>query len=265
MTYHTRGTMTYANILTETRKKVGLIQLNRPQAMNAFNLAMLAEVFDALETFDKNDSVLAIVVTGNEKAFAAGADIKEMADQSYVEMLTKGYVEIWDKILTIKKPVIAAVSGWALGGGCEFAISCDMIIASESAKFGQPEITIGVIPGAGGTQRLARILGKYLTMEMVINNRTLSANEALQFGLVNRVVPVKGYLESAVAFAEEIASRAPIAVRMAKDAVNAAFETTLTEGLKVEKRNFYPLFATEDQKEGMKAFVEKRKAEWKGK
>ncbi len=257
--------MTYTNILTETRGKVGLIQLNRPQAMNAFNLAMVTEVFDALEAFDKNESVFAIVVTGNEKAFAAGADIKEMADQSYVEMLTKGYVEIWDKILKIQKPVIAAVSGWALGGGCEFAISCDMIIASESAKFGQPEITIGVIPGAGGTQRLARVLGKYLTMEMVINNRTLSASEALQFGLANRVVPVEGYLDSAIAFAEEIASRAPIAVRMAKDAVNAAFETTLTEGLKVEKRNFYPLFATEDQKEGMKAFVEKRKAEWKGK
>ncbi|MBL8099886.1 MAG: enoyl-CoA hydratase/isomerase family protein [Anaerolineales bacterium] len=257
--------MTYTNILTETRGKVGLIQLNRPQAMNAFNLAMLTEVFDALEAFDKNESVFAIVVTGNEKAFAAGADIKEMADQSYVEMLTSGHVEIWNRIRDIKKPVIAAVSGYALGGGCEFVLSCDMIIASESAKFGQPEITIGVIPGAGGTQRLARLLGKHLAMEMVINNRTLSASEALQFGLVNRVVPVEGYLDSAIAFAEEIASRAPLAVRMAKDSVNAAFETTLTEGLKVEKRNFYPLFATEDQKEGMKAFVEKRKAEWKGK
>jgi enoyl-CoA hydratase len=257
--------MTYNNIITETRGKVGLIQLNRPQAMNAFNLAMLAEVFDALEVFDKNESVGAIVVTGNEKAFAAGADIKEMADQSYVEMFTSGHVEIWNRIRDIKKPVIAAVSGYALGGGCEFVLSCDMIIASESAKFGQPEITIGIIPGAGGTQRLARLLGKHLAMEMVINNRTLSANEALQFGLVNRVVPVEGYLESAMAFAEEIASRAPLAVRMAKDSVNAAFETTLTEGLKVEKRNFYPLFATEDQKEGMKAFVEKRKADWKGK
>lgn len=257
--------MTYTNILTETRGKVGLIQLNRPQAMNAFNLAMLTEVFDALEAFDKNESVFAIVVTGNEKAFAAGADIKEMADQSYVEMLTSGHVEIWNRIRNISKPVIAAVSGYALGGGCEFVLSCDMVIASESAKFGQPEITIGVIPGAGGTQRLARLLGKHLAMEMVINNRTLSASEALQFGLANRVVPVEGYLDSAIAFAEEIASRAPLAVRMAKDSVNAAFETTLTEGLKVEKRNFYPLFATEDQKEGMKAFVEKRKADWKGK
>lgn len=257
--------MTYSNILTETRGKVGLIQLNRPQAMNAFNLAMLTEVFDALEAFDKNESIFAIVVTGNEKAFAAGADIKEMADQSYVQMLTSGHVEIWNRIRNISKPVIAAVSGWALGGGCEFVLSCDMIIASESAKFGQPEITIGVIPGAGGTQRLARLLGKHLAMEMVINNRTLTATEALQFGLANRVVPVEGYLDSAIAFAQEIAERAPLAVRMAKDAVNAAFETTLTEGLKVEKRNFYPLFATEDQKEGMKAFVEKRKADWKGK
>lgn len=257
--------MTYTNILTEIRGNVGLIQLNRPQAMNAFNIAMLAEVFDALEAFDKDEKVGALVVTGNEKAFAAGADIKEMADQSYVEMLTSGHVEIWNRIRDIKKPVIAAVSGWALGGGCEFVLSCDMIIASESAKFGQPEITIGVIPGAGGTQRLARLLGKHLAMEMVINNRTLSANEALQFGLANRVVPVEGYLDSALAFAQEIAERAPLATRMAKDSVNAAFETTLTEGLKVEKRNFYPLFATDDQKEGMKAFVEKRKAEWKGK
>lgn len=257
--------MTYNNIIIETRGKVGLIQLNRPQAMNAFNIAMLAEVFEALEAFDKTEGVGAMVVTGNEKAFAAGADIKEMADQSYVQMLTSGHVDIWDRIRAIKKPVIAAVSGYALGGGCEFALSCDMIIASESAKFGQPEITIGIIPGAGGTQRLARLLGKHLAMEMVINNRTLSASEALQFGLANRVVPVEGYLNAAVAFAEEIASRAPLAVRMAKDAVNAAFETTLTEGLKAEKRNFYPLFATEDQKEGMKAFVEKRKAEWKGK
>lgn len=257
--------MTYTTILTETRGRVGIVQLNRPQAMNAFNLAMLGEVFDALEAFDKDEAVGAIIVTGNEKAFAAGADIKEMADQSYVQMLTHEHVKIWDRIRGIRKPVIAAVSGWALGGGSEFVLSCDMVVASESAKFGQPEITIGIIPGAGGTQRLARLVGKHLAMEMVINNRTLTAQEALQFGLANRVVPVEGYLDSAVAFAEEIASRAPIAVRMAKDAVNAAFETTLTEGLVVEKRNFYPLFATEDQKEGMQAFIEKRKPNWKGK
>lgn len=257
--------MTYTTILTETRGRVGIVTLNRPKAMNAFNLQMLGELFDALDGFEKDQSVGAIIVTGNEKAFAAGADIKEMAESSYVEMLTSGHVQIWDRIRSIHKPVIAAVSGWALGGGCEFVLSCDMVVASESAKFGQPEITIGVIPGAGGTQRLARLVGKHLAMEMTINNRTLTAQEALQLGLANRVVPVEGYLDAAVAFADEIASRAPIAVRMAKDSVNAAFETTLTEGLAVEKRNFYPLFATEDQKEGMRAFVEKRKAEWKGK
>ena len=256
--------MTYTTILTETRGRVGILTLNRPKAMNAFNLQMLGELFDALDGFDKDQSVGAIIVTGNEKAFAAGADIKEMAESSYVEMLTSGHVQIWDRIRALRKPVIAAVSGWALGGGCEFVLSCDMVVASESAKFGQPEITIGVIPGAGGTQRLARLVGKHLAMEMVINNRTLTAQEALQFGLANRVVPVEGYLDAAVAFAEEIASRAPLAVRMAKDSVNAAFETTLTEGLAVEKRNFYPLFATEDQMEGMRAFGDKRKAEWKG-
>lgn len=257
--------MAYTTILTETRGRVGLVTLNRPQSMNAFNSTMLTELFDALEAFDADPAVGAMVVTGNEKVFAAGADIKEMAEASPFEMITQGRVEKWDRIRGIKKVVIAAVSGWALGGGCEFAISCDMIVASESAKFGQPEITIGVIPGGGGTQRLARLLGKQLAMELVINNRTLTAAEALQFGLANRVVPVESYLDSAIAFAEEIASRAPMAVRMAKDAVNAAFETTLTEGLRAEKRNFYPLFSTEDQKEGMKAFIEKRKANWKGK
>ena len=257
--------MTYTTILIETRGRVGLVQLNRPEAMNAFNTQMLSELFDALEAFDKDENINAIVVTGNQKAFAAGADIKEMADKTMEEMIETNHVGIWDRILGIRKPVIAAVSGWALGGGCEFVLSCDMVIASESAKFGQPEITIGVIPGAGGTQRLARLVGKYLAMEMVINNRTLTAAEALQFGLANKVVPVESYLNDAIAFAEEIASRAPMAVRMAKDAVNAAFETTLREGLKTEKRNFYSLFATEDQKEGMKAFVEKRKPEWKGK
>ena len=257
--------MTYTTILTETRGRVGIVQLNRLHAMNAFNLTMLGEVFDALEAFDKDQAIGAIIVTGNEKAFAAGADIKEMAEASYIQMVTEERVEVWNRIRGIRKPVIAAVSGWALGGGCEFVLACDMVIASESAKFGQPEITIGVIPGAGGTQRLARLVGKHLAMEMVINNRTLTAQEAQQFGLANRIVPVEGYLDAAVAFADEIASRAPIAVRMAKDAVNAAFETTLTEGLKAEKRNFYPLFSTEDQKEGMKAFIEKRKANWNGK
>jgi enoyl-CoA hydratase len=257
--------MAYTTILTEIRGRVGLVTLNRPQAMNAFNTLMLNELFDALSEFDANEAVGAMVVTGNEKAFAAGADIKEMAESSPFDMIKQGRVELWDRIRTIRKPVIAAVSGWALGGGCEFSISCDMIIASETAKFGQPEITIGIIPGGGGTQRLARLLGKQLAMEMVLNNRTLTAAEALQFGLVNRVVPVADYLNEAVNLAEEIASRAPLAIRMAKDSVNAAFEGTLTEGLKTEKRNFYPLFSTADQKEGMRAFIEKRKPNWTGK
>jgi len=257
--------MSYTTVLTEIRGRVGIVTLNRPQVMNAFNTLMLNELFDALEDFDKNENVGVLVATGNEKAFAAGADIKEMAESSTFEMIKQGRVELWDRIREIKKPVIAAVSGWALGGGCEFAVSCDMIIASESAKFGQPEITIGITPGGGGTQRLARLLGKQLAMEMILNNRTLTAAEALQFGLVNRVVPVDGYLAAAVAFAEEIAGRAPLAVRMAKDSINAAFEGTLTEGLKTEKRNFYPLFSTVDQKEGMKAFIEKRKPNWNGK
>lgn len=256
--------MSFTTILTEVKGKVGIVKLNRAQAMNAFNAVMLKELFDALKAFDKDERIRVLIVTGSEKAFAAGADIKEMAEASAVDMLTQGRVEAWDRIRAIRKPVIAAVSGWALGGGCELALSCDMIVASESAKFGQPEITIGVIPGAGGTQRLARLLGKHLAMEMVINNRTLNAAEALQFGFANRVVPVEGYLEAAIAFAEQIAERAPLAVRMAKDSVNAAFETSLTEGLKAEKRNFYPLFSTEDQKEGMKAFIEKRKPNWKG-
>ena len=259
------GNMTYTTVLTEIRGRVGIVTLNRPQAMNAFNQTMLTELFDALETFDKDERVGAMVVTGNEKAFAAGADIKEMSEASPFEMINQGRVDQFDRIQKINKVVIAAVSGWALGGGCEFSISCDMIIASETAKFGQPEITIGVIPGAGGTQRLARLLGKHLAMEMVINNCTLTAAEALQFGMVNRVVPVDRYLNEAVALAEEIASRAPLAVRMAKDSVDAAFETTLTEGLKAERRNFYPLFSTEDQKEGMKAIIEKRKPNWEGK
>lgn len=257
--------MTYSVILAEIRGRVGLVTLNRPEAMNAFNPTLTRELMDALEAFDNDDSVGAMVVSGNQKVFAAGADIKEMAEKTAQQMADGDFIANFDRIRAIRKPVIAAVSGWALGGGCEVALACDMIVASETAKFGQPEITIGVIPGAGGTQRLARLVGKYLAMEMVINNRTLTAQEALQFGLANRIVPVEGYLDAAVSFAEEIASRAPLAVRMAKDAVNAAFETALSEGLAVEKRNFYPLFATEDQKEGMKAFIEKRKAEWKGK
>jgi enoyl-CoA hydratase len=256
--------MSYELILTEKRNRVGLITLNRPQAMNALTNALLREVMDALADYDRDQGIGAMVITGNEKAFAAGADIKEMADKSITEMMDSDHVAVFGRIRTIQKPVIAAVSGWALGGGCEVALSCDMIVASESAKFGQPEITIGVIPGAGGTQRLTRAVGKAIAMEMILNNRTLSAQEAYQFGLVNRVVPVDAYLTEALKLAEEIASRAPLAVRAAKKMINQSYELTLSSGLSEERQTFYNLFASEDQKEGMKAFIEKRKPEWKG-
>jgi enoyl-CoA hydratase/carnithine racemase len=194
-------------ILTEIHGRVGLITLNRPQAMNALNNQLMRELMDALETFDKNDAVGAMVITGNEKAFAAGADIKEMVDKSIHEMMERDHIAVFGRIRTIRKPVIAAVSGWALGGGCEVALSCDMIVASESAKFGQPEINIGVIPGAGGTQRLPRAVGKVIAMEMILNDRRLTAHEAYQFGMVNRVVPVETYLDEALRLAEAIAAR----------------------------------------------------------
>lgn len=257
--------MPYEFIRTETRGKVGLITLDRPQALNALNHQLMLEVMDALNAFDKDDQIGAMVITGNEKVFAAGADIKEMASKSIQEMMDTDHLAVFGRIRTIRKPVIAAVSGWALGGGCEIALSCDMIIASESAAFGQPEINIGVIPGAGGTQRLTRAVGKALAMEMILNDRRLTAQEAYQFGLVNRVVPVETYLEEALQLAQAIATRAPLAVRAAKKMINQAFEQTLENGLAAEKQEFYNLFATEDQKEGMQAFIEKRKPEWRGK
>lgn len=254
----------YTTILLERRERVGLVVLNRPQFMNALNGVLLAELMDALQALDGEDGIGAMVITGNERVFAAGADIKEMADASAVEMLLHDSVSRFDRIRQVKKPVIAAVSGWCLGGGCELALSCDMIVASESARFGQPEITIGVIPGAGGTQRLTRAVGKAIAMEMVLNNRTLTADEALQYGLVNRVVPVERCLDEALVLAKEVAGRAPLAIRLGKEAVNHAFDSFLTEGLTHERRAFYYLFSTQDQKEGMAAFIEKRKPEWKG-
>lgn len=257
--------MSYENILVETHPRVGLIRLNRPKALNALNEALLKELMEALEAFDADAGIGAMVIAGSEKAFAAGADIKEMVDASAVDMLKSDFIPTFDRIRGIKKPVIAAVSGWALGGGSELALSCDMIIASETAKFGQPEINIGVIPGAGGTQRLARTVGKALAMEMVLNNRTLSAEEAQAFGIVNRVVPVESFLDEALKLAAEIANRAPLAIELGKEAVNQAFETPLSEGLADERRAFTMLFASKDQKEGMQAFIEKREPDWKGK
>lgn len=257
--------MPYTTILTETRGRVGLVTLNRPEAMNALNSTILDELMSALEAFDADGAIGAMVVTGSEKVFAAGADIKEMAEASEEEMRQSPFIGSFDRIRGIRKPIIAAVSGWALGGGCELAMSCDMIIASEKAKFGQPEVTIGVIPGAGGTQRLTLAVGKAVAMEMVLNNRILSAQEALSFGLVNRVVPVENFLDEAISLAGEIAGRAPLAVRAGKEAVNAVFEGSLTEGLFFEKELIYSLFSTKDQKEGMKAFIEKRAPNWRGK
>src|SRR5688500_12250301 len=244
---------------------VALIQLNRPKELNALNTQLMQELRDALQSLDRNDDVRAIIITGNDQAFAAGADIKQMADKSPVDMLMIDQFSTWDQIRKTKKPIIAAVSGFALGGGCELAMTCDMIIASESAKFGQPEIKIGVMPGAGGTQRLTRAVGKAKAMELVLTGRFISADEALSYGLVNKIVPVEMYLHEAVLLAKEIAEMSPIAAQLAKEAVNRSFETHLEEGLYFERKNFYLAFASEDQKEGMKAFIEKRKPEYKGK
>ena len=257
--------MIYKTLIVEKKEKVGLITLNRPDAMNTLNGELMTELIDALTTFDADEQIGAILITGSERVFAAGADISEMAENSAVEMVKSGFVELFDGIRKIKKPLIAAVSGYTLGGGCELAMSCDMIIASEKAKFGQPEINLGVIPGAGGTQRLTHAVGKAIAMEMVLNNRTLSAKEALDFGLINRVAPVDEYLDVALKLAKRVSVRAPLALRQAKASINKTYELSLTEALEFERQAFYFLFATDDQKEGMKAFSEKRSAEWKGK
>ena len=256
--------MPYETILTQVDDRVGLIRLNRPQQLNALNAQLMEELATALEEFDRDPNVGCIVITGNERAFAAGADIKEMAGATAVDMLTRDAIGRWDRIKKIKKPIVAAVSGWCLGGGCEMAMTCDIIVASESAQFGQPEINIGVMPGAGGTQRLTRAIGKSKAMEMVLTGRYLPAREAEQAGLVSRVVPVEVYLDEALKLAREIAAKAPIAVRLAKEAVNKVYEMPLADGLDYERRLFYFLFTTEDQKEGMQAFVDKRDPEWKG-
>lgn len=244
---------------------IALIQLNRPKELNALNPHLMGEVRDALLHLDKNENVKVIIITGNEQAFAAGADIKQMADKSAIDMQIMDQFSTWDQIRKTKKPIIAAVSGFALGGGCEFVMTCDMVIASETAKFGQPEIKIGTIPGAGGTQRLTKAVGKAKAMELILTGRFLSAQEAHFYGLVNKVVPVEMYMHEAVALAKEIAQMPAIAVQLAKEAINRSFETQLDEGLMFERKNFYLTFASEDQKEGMKAFIEKRKPVYKGK
>jgi enoyl-CoA hydratase len=244
--------------------RVATVRLNRPEVRNALNLALIEELLAALDELEADPEIRCVVLTGDERAFAAGADIKEMAGASSVEMLKRDQFARWDRIRRFKKPLIAAVSGFALGGGNELAMLCDMIVASETAQFGQPEINIGVMPGAGGTQRLTRAVGKAIAMEVVLGGRNLTAREALQFGLVNRVVPVEVCLSEAQALAARVAEKSPVALRLAKEAVLKAFETPLQEGLEYERKNFYLLFSTEDQKEGMAAFLEKRRPSFKG-
>jgi enoyl-CoA hydratase len=256
--------MEFIKVKEDHAPHVALVQLNRPNELNALNPELMQQLRDALQALDRNTEIRVVILTGNDTAFAAGADIKQMADMSAIDMLFKDQFATWDLIRKTHKPIIGAVSGFVLGGGCELAMMCDMIIASETAKFGQPEIKLGVIPGAGGTQRLTRAVGKVKAMEMVLTGRLLSAEEAYFYGLVNKVVPVEMYLHEATQLATEIVRMSPIAVRLAKEAVNRSFETHLDEGLHFERKNFYLAFASEDQKEGMKAFIEKRKAEFKG-
>lgn len=253
------------NLLLEIDGYVAIVRLHRPTVLNALNLELMDELVATLDSLDRDENIRAIVLAGSEKAFAAGADIKEMASATAVDMLYRDQFSKWDRIRKIKKPVIAAVSGFALGGGCELMMHCDIVIASETARIGQPEINIGVMPGAGGTQRLTRAIGKVRAMEMVLTGKFITAQEAFDAGLVNKVVPVEFFLEEAVRLAQEIASKPPVAVRLAKEAVLKSFDTTIEMGLEFERKNFYLLFASEDMKEGMAAFVEKRKAEWKGK
>ncbi len=256
--------MEFINVTEQYEEGIALIQLNRPKELNALNRKLMEEVRDALQMLDKNEQVKVIILTGNEQAFAAGADIKQMADKSAIDMLLIDQFSTWDQIRKTKKPIIAAVSGFALGGGCELAMMCDMIIASETARFGQPEIKIGTIPGAGGTQRLTKAIGKARAMEYILTGKFMTAEEACDYGLVNKVVPVEMYLHEAVALAREIARHSPVAVQLAKEAVNRSFETHLDEGLAFERKNFYLTFASADQKEGMQAFIEKRKPLFKG-
>ncbi|HEX7588266.1 MAG TPA: enoyl-CoA hydratase-related protein [Anaerolineae bacterium] len=257
--------MAYENILVTNEEGIGLIQLNRPKVLNALSGALMIELGDATQAMDRDAAIRCIIIHGSERAFSAGADIDQMKSATPVGMLENNWINHnFGRLRKVSKPIIAAVSGYCLGGGCELAMTCDMIIASESAQFGQPEINIGIIPGAGGTQRLTRAVGKSRAMEWILTGKFFNAREAEARGLVSRVVPVELYLQEAKALAREIASKPPVAVRFAKEAVNKVYELPLGEGLDYESRLFYMLFSTQDQKEGMAAFVEKRKAEWKG-
>ncbi|MEL6278609.1 MAG: enoyl-CoA hydratase [Pseudomonadota bacterium] len=256
--------MAYATIIVETRDHVGLVTLNRPDALNALNSEVVRELGDALKRFEAEDHIGAIVITGSAKAFAAGADIKEMKEKSFVQAYRENFISAeWETVTTIRKPVIAAVGGYALGGGCELAMMCDFIIAADTAKFGQPEITIGTMPGAGGTQRLTRLVGKSKAMDMCLTGRFMDAEEAERAGLVSRIVPADDLVDEAVKVAAKIAEKSLIAVMAVKESVDRAYETTLSEGVTFERRMFHALFATEDQKEGMQAFVDKRQPQFR--
>ncbi|WP_138378977.1 enoyl-CoA hydratase [Luteithermobacter gelatinilyticus] len=258
--------MSYEMILVDRKEPVGLITLNRPDALNALNRQLMDELTDALRKFEADDEIRAMVITGSQKAFAAGADIKEMQSKGYMDVFREDFITAnWEEVTRCRKPVIAAVAGYALGGGCELAMMCDFILAADNAKFGQPEIKLGVIPGAGGTQRLTRFVGKSKAMEMVLTGRMMDAEEAERAGLVSRVVPADDLLDEALKTATKIAELSLPAVMIAKECVNRAYETTLAEGVKFERRIFHSLFATEDQKEGMAAFAEKRTPEFKHK
>ena len=257
--------MTYENIVVETKGRVGIIRLNRPHALNALNKALIAELTKAIEGFDADDKIGCMLITGSDKAFAAGADIKEMADKPFIEAYLGDFVSDWNAAAKARKPIVAAVAGFALGGGCELAMQCDIVIAADTAKFGQPEIKLGVIPGIGGTQRLTHAIGKAKAMDLILTGRMMDAAEAEKSGLVARVVPASSLLEEAMKVADTIANMSLPSVMSGKEAVNQAFESGLSEGIAFERRIFHSLFATEDQKEGMKAFVEKRPPKWKHK
>jgi enoyl-CoA hydratase len=257
--------MTYKNIIAETKGRVGLVTLNRPQALNALNSELILELNEVLDKWEADPGIGCIVITGSEKAFAAGADIKEMQAKSYIDAYAGDFIGTWERVSRCRKPVIAAVAGFALGGGCELAMMCDFIIAADTAKFGQPEIKLGVMPGAGGSQRLTRFVGKSKAMDMCLTARNMDATEAERAGLVSRVVPAADLMTETMKAAEAIAGMSLTAVMMTKESVNRAYETTLSEGIRFERRLFHAMFATDDQKEGMAAFVEKRKPSWKHK